>query len=128
MLAVDPQFTIIGLEILEHEEDPGLGAEIEQKYFKNQFRGKPLEAIKKIDVVKEPIPADYLNALNDGLSEDEIRKFEEQYKDKNIYALTGATISSRSVSNGVRGIVTKFVYRINVLDGILKEQQTAVPF
>ena len=40
MLALDPQFSLLGLEILEHEEDPGLGAEIEQDYFRNQFKGK----------------------------------------------------------------------------------------
>ncbi len=35
---------------------PGLGAEIDQDYFKNQFKGKPFEALKTIDVVKAPIP------------------------------------------------------------------------
>ena len=40
MLALDPSFKIIGLEITEQEEDPGLGAEIKQGYFKNQFKGK----------------------------------------------------------------------------------------
>ena len=128
MLAVDPAFTLVGLEILEHEEDPGLGAEIEQDYFKNQFKGKPFEALKEIDVVKAPIPADYLKALNGKVSEDEILKFREQYKDKDIYALTGATISTRAVSNGVKGIVKKFAYRVNVLDKVLKEQQLAVSF
>ncbi|MBU1234802.1 MAG: FMN-binding protein [Proteobacteria bacterium] len=128
MLAVDPAFTLIGMEILEHEEDPGLGAEIEQDYFKNQFKGKPFEALKTINVVKAPIPADYLKALNGKVSEGDILKFREQYKDHDIYALTGATISSRAVSNGVKGIVTKFSYRVNVLDKVLKEQQLAVSF
>jgi Na+-translocating ferredoxin:NAD+ oxidoreductase subunit G len=128
MLAVDPKFTILGLEVLEHEEDPGLGAEIDQDYFKNQFKGKPFEALKAIEVVKAPLPADYLDALNGKIGEEEIVKFREQYKDKAIYALTGATISSKAVSEGVKGIVTKFAYRLNVLDKILKEQQLAVSF
>jgi electron transport complex protein RnfG len=128
MLAVDPAFSLIGLEILEHEEDPGLGAEIEQDYFKNQFKGKPFEALKAIDVVKAPIPADYLKALNGKVGEEDILNFREQYKDKDIYALTGATISTKAVSNGVKGIVTKFAYRINVLDKVLKEQRLAVSF
>ena len=128
MLAVDPQFTILGLEVLEHEEDPGLGAEITQDYFKNQFKGKPFEALKAIEVVKAPLPADYLEALNGKVSEEDIVKFREQYKDKAIYALTGATISSKSVAEGVKGIVSKFAYRINVLDKIVKEQQLAVSF
>ncbi len=128
MLAVDPKFTILGLEVLEHEEDPGLGAEIDQDYFKNQFKGKPFEALKAIDVVKAPLPSDYLEALNGKIGEEDIVKFREQYKDKAVYALTGATISSKAVAEGVKGIVTKFAYRLNVLDNILKEQQLAVSF
>lgn len=128
MLAVDPAFTLVGMEILEHEEDPGLGAEIEQDYFKNQFKGKPFEALKAIDVVKAPIPADYLKALNGKVSEEDILTFREQYKDKEIYALTGATISTKAVCIGVKGIVKKFAYRVNVLDNVLKEQQLAVAF
>jgi len=128
MLAVDPDFSLVGLEILEHEEDPGLGAEIEQDYFKNQFKGKPFAALKAIDVVKAPIPTDYLKALNGKVSEEDILKFREQYKDQDIYALTGATISTKAVSNGVKGIVKKFAYRVNVLDKVLKEQQLTVSF
>jgi electron transport complex protein RnfG len=128
MLAVAPDFSLVGLEILEHEEDPGLGAEIEQDYFKNQFKGKPFEALKTVDVVKAPIPADYLKALNGKVSEEDVLKFREQYKDKDIYALTGATISTKAVSNGVKGIVKKFAYRVNVLDKVLKEQQLTVSF
>lgn len=128
MLAVDPTFSLIGLEILEHEEDPGLGAEIEQDYFKNQFKGKPFEALKNIDVVKAPIPEDYLKALNGKLSEEDVFKFREQYKDKDIYALTGATISAKAVADGVKSIVRKFAYRVDVLDKVLKEQQLAVSF
>ncbi len=128
MLAVDPAFAMLGLEILEHEEDPGLGAEIEQNYFKNQFQGKPFDFLKTIDVVKEPIPADYLQALNGELEESDISKFREQYKNNDIYALTGATISSKAVSNGVKNMVTKFAYRVNVLDTILSSQQIAVSF
>jgi electron transport complex protein RnfG len=128
MLAVDPDFSFIGLEILEHEEDPGLGAEIEQDYFKNQFKGKPFEALKTIDVVKAPIPDDYLKALNGKVSQEEVLKFREQYKDQDIFALTGATISTRAVADGVKGIVKKFAYRVDILDKVLKEQQLAVSF
>jgi len=128
MLAVDPKFALLGVEVLEHEEDPGLGAEIDQDYFKNQFKGKPFDALKTIDVVKAPIPADYLEALNGKVGQEDVLKFREQYKDKPVFALTGATISTKAVAEGVKGIVTKFAYRVNVLDKILKEQQLAVSF
>lgn len=131
MLALDPSLTILGLEIMEHEEDPGLGGEIIQDYFKNQFKGKPFAALKTIEVDKTPIPADYLKALEakkSGMSEADVAEIQEQYKGKNIYALTGATISSRSVTNGTKAIVKKFAYRISILDKVLKEQQIPVSF
>ena len=132
ILALDQNFTILGLEIMEHEEDPGLGGEIVQKYFKNQFKGKPIETIKKIDVVKAPLPGAYQKALEaeEGgtLGVDEVTKIEAQYKDKDIYALTGATISSRALTTGVKGIVQKIAYRLDILDRVLREQKIAVPF
>jgi electron transport complex protein RnfG len=131
MLALDPSFTILGLEVMEHEEDPGLGGEISQDYFKNQFMGKPFAVLKKLDVVKTPLPADYLRALEaakSGLGRAEVESIQQQYQDKDIYALTGATISSRAVTNGTKAMVKKFAYRISILDAVLHEQQIAVPF
>ena len=52
----------------------------------------------------------------------------EKYQDNDIYALTGATISTVAVSNGVRGIVKKFAYRMGVLDKVLQEQNIVVSF
>ena len=128
MLALDPQYTMVGMEILEHEEDPGLGAEIEQDYFKNQFKGKTFDILKGLKVVKEPLPAEYQQALEGKVGESEIAKIMEKYRAKDIYALTGATISTRSVSDGVKGMVKKFAYRLDILDKVLKEQQIAVSF
>jgi electron transport complex protein RnfG len=128
MLALKPDFAVQGLAIVEHEEDPGLGAEIEKKYFKNQFIDKSFTTLKGLDVVKEPLPEAYQKSLEGPLTSPEDLKVLDQYKDHAIYALTGATISSRSVTNGVKGTVSKFVYRISLLDNILKEQNIAVPF
>ncbi len=128
MLALKPDYAIRGMAVLEQEEDPGLGAEIVKDYFKNQFIGKSFDALKSLDVVKEPIPAEYLKALENRLQKDQEEKIRAQFKDHNIYALTGATISSRAVTNGVKGIVQKFAYRLDKLDNVLKEQKIAVPF
>lgn len=128
MLATDPQFTLLGLEILEHEEDPGLGAEIEQDYFRNQFKGKTFEQLKDLDVVKEPLPDEYFQALEGDIAAEDAAKILKKYGDKDIYALTGATISSRSVNNGVKSIVKKFAYRLNILDAALVEQKIEVAF
>jgi electron transport complex protein RnfG len=128
MLALNPNYSVIGLEIMEHEEDPGLGAEIEQDYFKNQFKRKDFEKIKSIEVVKKPLPDEYLEALEGRIDEAAVVKIMEQYKDQDIYALTGATISSDAVSSGVKAMTRKFAYRLDILDKVLEEQQIVVPF
>ena len=128
MLALDPNYAMLGLEVLEHEEDPGLGAEIEKGYFKNQFKGRSFAVLKGLQVVKEPLPEPYRQALEGQVAEADVAKIMEQFKEKNIYALTGATISSRMLTDGVKGMVTKFAYRLDILDRVLKEQKIAVSF
>jgi len=81
-----------------------------------------------LKVVKEPLPAEYQQALEGGIAEADMARIMEQYKEKDIYALTGATISSKSVTDGVKGMVKKFAYRLDILDKVLKEQQIAVSF
>ncbi|MBW1798200.1 MAG: FMN-binding protein [Deltaproteobacteria bacterium] len=134
MLALDPSFKIMGLEIMEHEEDPGLGGEIEQEYFRNQFKDKPFEKVKGLKVIKEPLPDEYMryleaNKAKEGLiSRKEIEEIKSKYQDRDIYALTGATISSVAVTVGVRNIVKKFAYRVNILDSVIAGQKIPVAF
>jgi electron transport complex protein RnfG len=134
MLALDPSFDIMGLEIMEHEEDPGLGGEIGKEYFKNQFRGKPFEKVKELSVVKEPLPDEYRRYLETDkwkkgqFTEKEIEAIRSKYRDKDIYALTGATISSRCVTDGVKNMVRKFAYRVNILDNVIAAQKVPVAF
>lgn len=128
MMALDPDYSILGFEVLEHEEDPGLGAEIEQDYFKNQFKGKTFDILKGLGVIKEPLPAEYEKALEGDLSEADTEKMMKKYREQDIYALTGATISARAVTDGLKGITKKFAYRLDTLDNVLKEQQIAVSF
>jgi len=134
MVALDPQFHILGLEVIEHEEDPGLGGEITQDYFKNQFVGKSFEKLKKLTVIKEPLPDDYKRYLETmgieegGLSAREVGQIQKHYQDKDIYALTGATISSAAVTNGVVGMAKKFAYRIRILDRAVDTGQVPVLF
>ncbi len=118
IVSLSPEFDVRGLEIMEHEEDPGLGAEISQNYFKNQFRNKSFDRLKTLNVVKEPLPEDYRRYLDapDKSSGEQLDTILKQYRDKDIYALTGATISSRCVTDGVKNMVKRFAYRIKILD------------
>lgn len=74
MVGVDPQGTVVGIEILRHAETPGLGDKIEDAWFKELFAGKNLDN------------ADW-RVKKDGGGFDQI---------------TGATISPRAVVGAVR--------------------------
>jgi len=131
MLAVDPGYNILGLEIMEHEEDPGLGGDIVQDFFKNQFKNKSYQKLKQLDVVKEPLPEEYRKALGvkkDSLSQEEVQRIRAKYQGHDIYALTGATISSKAVTDGVKGMVKRFAYRVEVLDRVVQSQKLPATF
>ncbi len=74
IIGVDPKIDkMMGMEVLESQETPGLGAEISSAHFRDQFIDLPVT--KKIEYVKN-------------------QKLE---KDNQIEAITGATISSKAV-------------------------------
>ncbi len=68
--AVDTNFTVQKIKVLSHNETPGLGDGIEENWFQAQFKGKTIDHLK---VIK-------------GETKDDIQ------------ALSGATISSRAVT------------------------------
>ncbi|RLB21209.1 MAG: FMN-binding protein [Deltaproteobacteria bacterium] len=134
MLALSPSFEITGLEILEQEEDPGLGGEIVQDYFKNQFVGKSFKKLKALKVVKKPLPEEYRRYLerekykDETFTKDQIEQIQQKYRDADIYALTGATISSKAVTNGVKNVVKKFAYREKMLERIMTQERVLAAF
>jgi electron transport complex protein RnfG len=86
LVGIDKEGVIRGVEILEHQETPGLGARIVEikpgektPWFLRQYIGKPAKDI-------------------------EVRK--------NIDAITGATITSRAVTDAVRKAVDEFLSKV----------------
>jgi len=78
LVSINNDFAVNRIKILHHAETPGLGDEIEKDYFLNQFEGKTVDHL----VV------------------------EKQETKDNIQAITGATISSRAVTeDAVRNAV-----------------------
>ncbi|MGL5345787.1 MAG: RnfABCDGE type electron transport complex subunit G [Peptostreptococcaceae bacterium] len=75
MTAIDPNGAVIGYNVLSHNETPGLGDRTMVSPFKDQFIGKTVEALK---VVKDATDK------------------------KDIQAITGSTISSKAVTDGVK--------------------------
>ncbi len=135
ILALDPSFQIIGLEIVEHEEDPGLGGEIQQPYFKGQFEGKTYEKVKALEVITGPLPEEYRSYLerhkkgkSGHFSKQAIDGIRKKYQDEDIHAVTGATISSEAVTKGVKNMTRKFAYRMRTLDHVIATQGLSVAF
>jgi len=77
LAAVTPEGKAMDFSVLKHSETPGLGDKMLVPKFRKQFAGKE---VKDMEVVKVPT-------------------------DKNIQALTGATITTRAVTNGMRQAV-----------------------
>lgn len=82
LVSLDSSLNIKDVNILHHGETPGLGDQVEdRKLFLDQFRGK---ALRQLVLIKGETK-------------------------ENIQAITGATISSRAVTNGVRDAVQMLV-------------------
>jgi Na+-translocating ferredoxin:NAD+ oxidoreductase subunit G len=85
LVAVTPEGKIIDFTILAHNETPGLGDNAGKLPFRSQFKDKES---KDLEVVKD------------------------KSKENNIQAMTGATISSKAVTKGIKEAVeqvTQFV-------------------
>ena len=93
-----------------------------------------MEILKNLKVVKEPLPTDYLDVLEPAKAKEGAPhagsdpEIKEKHLKDDIYALTGATISSRAVTNGVKDTVRKFVYRLDILTDALKQENIQVAF
>ncbi len=81
LVALDPEMKINDVKVLSMNETPGLGDQVLEKSFLEQFKGKSLSQIVLI-------------------------KGETK---ENIQAISGATISSRGVTNGVKDAVQTLV-------------------
>lgn len=77
LVATGTDNTVTGIEVLGHAETPGLGDRITEAEFKDRFKGKTPD---NLEVVKQPT-------------------------DTQIEAISGATISSRAVTKGVKAAV-----------------------
>ncbi|HGJ64733.1 TPA: RnfABCDGE type electron transport complex subunit G [bacterium] len=96
MIGIDKNEKILGIEIIEHHETPGLGSKIENTQFKDHFKGKIAE-----------------NSQDRNLS---IIKGRNAKYNWEIEALTGATISSIGVVNAINDGMSKFrQYRSHIL-------------
>lgn len=131
-VALDAAFEVAGVRVVAHEEDPGLGAEIATGWFQAQYAGRAAKSLPALDVTKDPMPEDWRNAL---LLRGKTPRTEwnaahgtllDREKERPIYAVTGATISSRALTNGVRIAVDHFERRWRLLGpGLFPPQEAS---
>jgi electron transport complex protein RnfG len=120
-VALDSSFSIAGVRVVEHEEDPGLGAETATPWFQGQFIGRSPEQVSALDVTRDPMPEDWRAALSqlghkaaaDWRTEHAALIAREGMNP--IHAVTGATISSRALTDGVRATVDHFRRRWSLI-------------
>ncbi len=120
-VALTSNFTVRGVEILEQEEDPGLGGEISQKYFKNQFAGRSAENTAQLTVTKDPYPDEWKKAVVElgALPYSQWMPKNESQIPKQIYSITGSTISSEAMTVGVQKTLANFQKRMTLIGGDL---------
>lgn len=124
-VGVTPAWEIAGVRVVEHEEDPGLGAEIATPWFQGQYAGRPFEAIPALDVTRDPMPEDWRAVLRGAprggaggpaaAPDPRSGALRERERERPIYAVTGATISSRALTDGVRATILHFRRRWDLL-------------
>jgi electron transport complex protein RnfG len=116
-VALDAGFHVAGVRVVEHEEDPGLGAEVATPWFQGQYVGRAAADLPALDVTRDPMPEDWRAALRarGRLGPAEWRSryatLLEREGSKSVYAVTGATISSRALTDGVRATAHHFERR-----------------
>ena len=116
-VGLTPTWEVAGVRVIEHEEDPGLGAEVATPWFEGQFLGRQADAVARVDVTRDPMPEDWRGALRQRGRLD-APTWSARYEDlrrreatRPIYAVTGATISSRALTDGVRTSIQHFQKR-----------------
>jgi electron transport complex protein RnfG len=126
LVALSPAFEIAGVRVVEHEEDPGLGAEVATRLFEDQFVGRPADGLTSLEVTRDPMPEDWRGALLQ-LERTPAPQWRarhlgllERERTRPIYAVTGATISSRALTDGVRTTVGHFRRRWSLLAPFLE--------
>lgn len=83
-VGVDKNGEVTGVEIISHNETPGLGANAEKEEFRSQYAGK----------------------------KDEISVVKNNASDNEINAISGATLTSRGVTNNVNTVIA-LLHEIN---------------
>ena len=126
LVGLDSRFQVTGVRVVEHEEDPGLGAEVATSAFCGQFAGRTAGGMDSLGVTRDPMPEDWsaalasLSRLGPEAWERAYGSLRERERTRPIYAVTGATISSRALTRGVQAEVAHFRRRWDLISPYLE--------
>lgn len=109
LVGIDRGGTVQGVKVIAQAETPGLGARIEEIEAKGTLWGR-LAALFGRGGVKENGPAEpWFQAQYKGLSPGEITLLRAGQGGAGIHAVTGATITSRAITDSVRETIEGFL-------------------
>jgi electron transport complex protein RnfG len=108
LVGINPGGIIQGIKVLQQAETPGLGARIDEVQTKETLWTYLASLFKKHDaVVADQQP--WFQEQYRGLSANELVLLKASQKGRGIHAITGATITSRALTQAVRDSIEAFL-------------------
>jgi len=87
--------TVSGFSVFSHAETPGLGGEIENAWFRKNFKGKKI-----------------LNSQNKfvsvGIAKGKVKNLPKNLQDHYVDGISGATLTGQYLSEGIKSTLTKY--------------------
>ena len=108
LVGIDPAGTIEGIKVIEQAETPGLGARVDEVEARGTLWGRIAGMFRGAAAEKEPAQP-WFQAQYKGLAPAELKLLRPVRDGRGIHALTGATITSRALTDAVRDSIELFL-------------------
>jgi len=112
LVGIDPNGVIQGIKVLQQAETPGLGARVDEVQTKETLWTRMADLFKKHNEVAEN-QQPWFQEQYRGLSANELVLLKAAQKGKGIHAITGATITSRALTQAVQDSIEAFLVAKN---------------
>ncbi|MEI6634552.1 MAG: FMN-binding protein [Chlamydiota bacterium] len=108
LVGIDPAGTIEGIKVIEQAETPGLGARVDEVEARGTLWGRIAGMFRGAAAEKEPAQP-WFQSQYKGLAPAELKLLRPGRDGRGIHALTGATITSRALTDAVRDSIELFL-------------------
>jgi Na+-translocating ferredoxin:NAD+ oxidoreductase subunit G len=109
LVGIDPAGTIQGIRVLEQDETPGLGTRIEEVAAQGTLWGRIAGLFGKGREKPAAAAEPWFQEQYRGLAPGDLKLLGGAEGGKGIHAITGATITSRALTDGVRESIEAFL-------------------